>query len=223
MCAPGYFFLRDTQNCRPCPLSCTACESATKCTACDRGFEVQKSTSVCTEICGDGLRFLVSCDDGNLIDGDGCSSSCTVEQGYKCEGGSSTSKDVCTYVKPEAVTITQLGQSINNNRITITVKVKWLPSTLTSDDCRRCSSALLVTVSQCPYQPQVNTSYIPGTSYNFAITIDMQPNQLCNFVVKVQIHPALQTPHFTGVDISNVLTMRVGPATLPRLSDAAQP
>lgn len=35
------------------------------------------------------------CDDGNLIDGDGCSSKCKVELAYTCKGGSLTSKDTC--------------------------------------------------------------------------------------------------------------------------------
>ena len=34
-----------------------------------------------------------ACDDGNLVDGDGCSSSWTIESGYSCSGGSVTSKD----------------------------------------------------------------------------------------------------------------------------------
>ena len=35
--------------------------------------------------CGDGELFFVSeeCDDGNLIDGDGCSS-CRVDKGWSC-------------------------------------------------------------------------------------------------------------------------------------------
>lgn len=37
----------------------------------------------------------VSCDDGNLINGDGCSDSCKIELGWKCSGGSTTTKDVC--------------------------------------------------------------------------------------------------------------------------------
>jgi len=37
----------------------------------------------------------VECDDGNNYDNDGCSSSCHVEQGYKCLGGSDTTEDVC--------------------------------------------------------------------------------------------------------------------------------
>jgi cysteine-rich repeat protein len=39
-------------------------------------------------ICGDGFAdvdYGEECDDGNLIDGDGCDSKCSVEQFYKCE------------------------------------------------------------------------------------------------------------------------------------------
>lgn len=42
----------------------------------------------CLEICGDGLnKEFWECDDGNLIDGDGCSSVCTVEHGWQCLSG----------------------------------------------------------------------------------------------------------------------------------------
>jgi fibro-slime domain-containing protein len=38
----------------------------------------------CTSSCGDGLVLNEECDDGNNLDGDGCSSLCTVEPGYDC-------------------------------------------------------------------------------------------------------------------------------------------
>ena len=38
----------------------------------------------CTSRCGDGIVLDEDCDDGNLVDGDGCSSSCTVEPGFSC-------------------------------------------------------------------------------------------------------------------------------------------
>ena len=38
-----------------------------------------------TEVCGDGLNYgIFECDDGNLDDGDGCSSVCSIEPGYQC-------------------------------------------------------------------------------------------------------------------------------------------
>lgn len=35
------------------------------------------------------------CDDGNLLNGDGCSSSCQIEYGWSCSGGSLASADTC--------------------------------------------------------------------------------------------------------------------------------
>ena len=46
--------------------------------------------AICQENCGKGFRLsnTIECDDGNLIDGDGCSKDCKIEEFYKCEGGS---------------------------------------------------------------------------------------------------------------------------------------
>ena len=39
-------------------------------------------------ICGNGQRtYSEGCDDGNLIDGDGCSAQCSIESGFRCSGG----------------------------------------------------------------------------------------------------------------------------------------
>ena len=35
------------------------------------------------------------CDDSNVINGDGCSSTCQVETGMYCSGGSPTTFDIC--------------------------------------------------------------------------------------------------------------------------------
>ena len=36
------------------------------------------------------------CDDGNLVAGDGCSSTCGVEDGWTCTPGSSTTASTCS-------------------------------------------------------------------------------------------------------------------------------
>ena len=43
----------------------------------------------CYELCGKGFRFSdkLECDDGNNIDGDGCSKKCEIEEYWNCEGG----------------------------------------------------------------------------------------------------------------------------------------
>jgi fibro-slime domain-containing protein len=51
-------------------------------------LEPSCTNGVCTPVCGDGLILpgagQEACDDGNLFDGDGCSSTCTVETGFEC-------------------------------------------------------------------------------------------------------------------------------------------
>jgi len=44
--------------------------------------------SFCYPICGDGkiIANKEACDDGNINDNDGCSSTCTVEPNYNCSG-----------------------------------------------------------------------------------------------------------------------------------------
>ena len=51
----------------------------------------------------EGLGGYKACDDGNLINGDGCSASCTVEKNYNCVGGGENKVDTCyTLIKPVA-------------------------------------------------------------------------------------------------------------------------
>ena len=64
------------------------------------------SIDIWSEICGDGIRFsLISTywDDKNTINGDGCSSTWTVESGFTWTGGSSTSKDTWTEICGDGV------------------------------------------------------------------------------------------------------------------------
>ncbi len=48
------------------------------------------------EVCGDSERTASEiCDDGNTINDDGCSATCTVECGYNCTGGTPSNADTC--------------------------------------------------------------------------------------------------------------------------------
>lgn len=53
---------------------------------------------------------ILECDDGNLIDGDGCDSYCRIEEGYEChrENGGT---DVCRDVIAPEVMITVLKEN----------------------------------------------------------------------------------------------------------------
>jgi cysteine-rich repeat protein len=55
--------------------------------------------STCATVCGDGKRAgAEGCDDGNLMSGDGCSATCTVEDGFHCVGCTPTTQDICNRV-----------------------------------------------------------------------------------------------------------------------------
>ena len=68
-------------------------------------YYLATSNNTCDDICGDGIKIYTECDDGNTINGDGCSSACKVETDYTCVGGSMTTKDVCSYSGPFYLTV----------------------------------------------------------------------------------------------------------------------
>lgn len=46
--------------------------------------------------CGDGIRAgAETCDDANAAGGDGCSSTCTIEAGFRCSGSPSACSGIC--------------------------------------------------------------------------------------------------------------------------------
>jgi cysteine-rich repeat protein len=67
----------------------------------ESGYSCVGQPSQCSTICGDGLvRGSEACDDGNQVNGDGCSSSCTIEALpalYWFGGGSAWSGQLITY------------------------------------------------------------------------------------------------------------------------------
>jgi cysteine-rich repeat protein len=75
-CNVGYY-VNSMNVCAQCTqLACLACTSLTNCSACTAEFRLNAGT--CEEVCGDGVLYTLACDDGNAIDGDGCSSTCEI-------------------------------------------------------------------------------------------------------------------------------------------------
>lgn len=60
------------------------------------GWRCMGDPAVCAPVCGDGLiRGTEQCDDGNLVNGDGCSSTCQIEIGWRCTGEPSVCDAIC--------------------------------------------------------------------------------------------------------------------------------
>ena len=71
---------------------------------------------VCQEICGDGLLYDLACDDGNTADGDGCSSTCTIEADYVCNTNPGTAS-ICSYSKPITFTLVKTIKNMTSNSV----------------------------------------------------------------------------------------------------------
>ena len=102
-------------------VSCVPCENVT-------GYfsdlnQITKRKH-CSEICGDGLNLgRYKCDDGNRVDGDGCSSKCEIEEGFACSGGNYISPDHCKNILPPKLLLTQLNTQIMTNSINNKTKI----------------------------------------------------------------------------------------------------
>jgi cysteine-rich repeat protein len=83
------------------------------------------------------------CDDGNLVSGDGCSSSCEVEPGWTCSGGTPNSPDTCYETCGDGRRV--LEQCDDDN----TVSGDGCSSTCTTEHGYTCSGGSLTTRDVC--------------------------------------------------------------------------
>ena len=76
ICTPN---CSNVTNCK----TCTADSVAVTCLTCQTGYSLVNNS--CIQVCGDGMVMTPElCDDGNLVSGDGCSSTCTIETAFYC-------------------------------------------------------------------------------------------------------------------------------------------
>jgi len=176
------------------------------------------ASNLCLEVCGDGRRFTLGCDDGNNVNGDGCSADCNVEVGYTCVGGSPNSKDTCTKTLPRALSFTSTGQSHIWGKIVLNVQANYLPLPLiqSAADCNnKCNDVLSVKiVSGDSSAVSIVASYIPTTSFSFSVEIDFGKEPIGLFSVQIGINPNLVQKYFSGIDTSKTLSVNVNPAYL---------
>ena len=100
-CNVATFYDSQQKRCLPCSSGCLSCSSSYVCTQCRPEFNYDVSSQLCIEHCGDGKRFVLECDDGNNVDGDGCSFDCMIEPGFTCRGGSPNAADSCIIHLPQ--------------------------------------------------------------------------------------------------------------------------
>lgn len=84
---------------------------------------LDSATNECLEICGDGRLYTLECDDGNTVDGDGCSSTCKIEPNYECRGGTNETKSACSYSGPLKFGLQKIIKDPNSNKLTLTLDI----------------------------------------------------------------------------------------------------
>jgi hypothetical protein len=65
----------------------------------------------------------LECDDGNNIDGDGCSAVCKIEPNYECRGGTNQTRTVCSYAAPLQFSLQTTVKDPKSNKLTFTLDV----------------------------------------------------------------------------------------------------
>ena len=99
----------------------------------------------CQEICGDGKNYgIYQCDDGNTVSGDGCSKLCSIETGYVCSGGTTTTKDTCTEICGDGYNLGHYGCDDGN-----TVSGDGCSGTCTVESHYVCSNTASKSPSDC--------------------------------------------------------------------------
>lgn len=94
-CSSNQYFLNN--DCVTCEQPCTTCDnSSSTCTSCNRTTYYDSDFGCQALVCGDGIAVEgENCDDGNLADGDGCSSRCELENGFYCPTAGEACYSIC--------------------------------------------------------------------------------------------------------------------------------
>eukprot|EP00347_Sterkiella_histriomuscorum_P004310 403360935 len=122
------------KTCSGCNSSCKTCFGPYQwdCLSCERGYYLQQTglndfvcnkcdavgmyyglSGECQEYCGDSKDFgLNQCEDGNKYNGDGCSSTCQIEEGFQCTRGTTTKAGSC-FAIPTQINSVSLTQDNN--------------------------------------------------------------------------------------------------------------
>ncbi|CAD8198174.1 unnamed protein product [Paramecium octaurelia] len=122
-CQSGYFV--ESNICNKCNDKCKECaDSSSNCLSCRFVQNDQKQCKLCESMdgyysdyknnlcyskCGDGIKSKEEeCDDGNIIDFDGCNQNCRKEQNYVCQMGICLSTSLIPVPKLQAIGDTSL-------------------------------------------------------------------------------------------------------------------
>ncbi|CAD8090863.1 unnamed protein product [Paramecium sonneborni] len=109
-----------------CHFACLNCDNG-KCLECDHYLGYFKSNKQCASACGDGLweQNTEQCDDGNLINQDGCDKNCRIELDWYCKNEALKISN-CIYKKQPHIQLKLLSQKDSLSEIEVTFSTQMM-------------------------------------------------------------------------------------------------
>ena len=145
------------------------------------------------EICGDGYNFgQHKCDDGNTLNGDGCSSKCEVEEGFECTIYEEI-PDVCIDKKPPTAVLSMEAA----NELTITFSETVV--ILTNDEFLTTSMKVYLK-NKCDLKWKLADAFGPKKSFN---KLKIKINPQCSLEASEDDYIVIFTDPSLIVDKSN--------------------
>ncbi|CAD8153931.1 unnamed protein product [Paramecium octaurelia] len=109
-----------------CHIACLNCDKG-KCLECDRYLGYFESNKQCSSKCGDGLweQNTEQCDDGNLVNQDGCDSDCKIEVDWYCES-QAMQISICIFKRQPTIQLKLLEQKEGQSKIEVTFSTQMM-------------------------------------------------------------------------------------------------
>lgn len=90
--------------------SCLTCSAVA-------GYVYDSASGKCKDYCGDNIIITDLCDDGNALNGDGCSSLCTIETGWSC------TNNICSLSTTPTVSVVSISNNPYSHSITLLISL----------------------------------------------------------------------------------------------------
>ena len=171
-------------------IACKSCNAATNfiletsndSCICNYGYFLTNVT--CNDVCGDSITAVGRCDDGNLVDYDGCDSTCAIENGYHCSyemNGTTPGISTCVLKQSMSVSYLYSERMVDSNTFKMGFQLSPSQSGLSSSSFdNQFITNMPVNDSTYYFDPDKFVLYLEGTymqslesnSYNGVVTFN---------------------------------------------------
>lgn len=155
---------------------------------CKSGF-VDIGIAKCAEICGDNMAYFDECDDGNSVDGDGCSSTCQIESNFTCSKDASLFS-ICYFIGNISISVVRTIKDPFSNTVYFYLELSpWIDlMTLLADPSTLASNGTFASVECTTYDGKDITS-----KTNLVYAVEYTSSMEDTFL-RIDLKPALSGP-----------------------------